>query len=341
MVDKEKPAKVEVKFLSERDVFDTIRYGVEGALEKASDRPEIKLPKAPQKDTLPFPGKEEKPAVTPLASSGREFYRTMTAAEYRNFANTVAKAPNVTPSPTVSKQLFSPSPNKSKEASLSKASPASFQTPLSPLEKEAPLVQPILPIQEGPPPIAESSPVTKKAAPVAQKITPVIPEATPQAHESEADLLPSAPEPYRMVGEVLNTYIIVEQGKTILLIDKHAAHERILFEKLRSNQEPILSQLLLTPMIFTPEREEGTVLLENEEALSQLGFSLSDYGDGTLAIHSIPSEIPEQEAEATLNVLASQLLAGKPLEPSVLRCSRYGCHAGGVCGEAAQRSEFE
>ena len=132
-------------------------------------------------------------------------------------------------------------------------------------------------------------------------------------------LLPKEPEPYRMVGEVLNTYIIVEQGKTVLMIDKHAAHERILFEKLRGNTEPIMSQMLLTPILFTPEREEGTVLLENEAALSELGFSVSDYGDGTLAINAIPSEIPQQEAEATLNVLASQLLAGKRLEPSALR----------------------
>lgn len=80
-----------------------------------------------------------------------------------------------------------------------------------------------------------------------------------------------------------------------------------------------MSQLLLTPILFTPEREEGTTLLENREALAQLGFAVSDYGDGTLAVNEIPSDIPRQEAEATLNTLASQLMAGKRLEPSGLR----------------------
>ena len=103
------------------------------------------------------------------------------------------------------------------------------------------------------------------------------------------------------------------------MIDKHAAHERILFDKLRKSTEPIMSQMLLTPILFTPEREEGMALLENQEILTELGFSISDYGDGTLAIQAKPSEIPQQEGEATLNDLASQLLAGKRPDLSELR----------------------
>ncbi len=260
------PAKVEVKFLNERDVFDTIRYGVEGALEKAADRPELRLPKAPAEP----PRETAREASLPLSSPKADFYRTMTAEEYRSFTKAVATAPPATPSKTVAEQIFT--------------APAPKAVPPAP------------------------KPVPVRTEPVTQE--------PPMENET---LLPKEPEPYRMVGEVLRTYIIVEQGSTVLMIDKHAAHERILFDKLRANTEPIMSQMLLAPILFTPDREEGTVLLENRGALEELGFSLSDYGDGTLAINAIPSEIPRQEAEATLNELASRLLSGKRLEPSVLR----------------------
>ena len=104
-----------------------------------------------------------------------------------------------------------------------------------------------------------------------------------------------------------------------MLIDKHAAHERILFERLRANQEPIMPQLLLTPLLLTPEREEAAVLLENAPLLEELGFALRDFGDGTLALSQIPADIDLSEAEATLNTMATELLGGKRLDRSTLR----------------------
>ena len=281
------PAKVEVKFLNERDVFDTIRYGVEGALEKATDRPEVKLPKVPVQDS-PRNASEPPRGTLPLSSPKADFYRTMTAEEYRSFTKAVASVPPAVPSKTVREQVF-PTPVPKVTVPVTGA----------PGPKPVPSVTPSKPVEDVPPavevPVKQESPV-----------------------ENET-ILPVEPEPYRMVGEVLNTYIIVEQGRTVFMIDKHAAHERILFDKLRKSTEPIMSQMLLTPILFTPEREEGMALLENQEILTALGFSISDYGDGTLAIQAMPSEIPQQEGEATLNDLASQLLAGKRPDLSELR----------------------
>ena len=124
---------------------------------------------------------------------------------------------------------------------------------------------------------------------------------------------------YRIVGEVLDTYIIVEEGTNVLLIDKHAAHESILFEKLRSSTEPIVSQLLLQPILCQPEPEEAALLLENEALLTDCGFGVSDYGGGTLAIRQIPADIDPESAESTLNQLASDLRNGKRADPSELR----------------------
>ncbi len=340
------PAKVEVKFLNERDVFDTIRYGVEGALDKTTDRPEIKLPKEPAPASASGPSTPTDPnnrvrnvGALPLHSPRGDFYRNMTAEEYRAFAKVVSSAPSVTPSKTVKEQLFTPAPSPiptpisaPAPAPSSKKAPERISIPgiagvkgLSSLGidsfDDSPSVSEdtgfdigisdidLSPIEA---PEAETSIETASTAEPASK------ESLPDILQSEESLLPQE-KPYRLVGEVLNTYIIVEQDRTLLLIDKHAAHERILFEKLRARQDPMMSQLLLTPILFTPEREEGAILLENAQTLSQLGFSLSDYGDGTLAINEIPDEIQSQDAEVTLNVLASQLMAGKRLDPSTLR----------------------
>lgn len=124
---------------------------------------------------------------------------------------------------------------------------------------------------------------------------------------------------FRLVGEVLDTYIIVEQGDAVLLIDKHAAHERILFEKFRRQTEPIMSQLLLQPIVCTPDREEAAILLENEALLLQCGFEISDYGNGTVAIRQIPAELTPEQAEVSLTALAGDLLNGKHVDPNTLR----------------------
>ena len=308
------PAKVEVKFLNERDVFDTIRYGVEGALEKTTDRPEMKLSRPvaqqepPREGSLSGPSlRETVPAGLPLRAPKGDFYRTMTAEEYRRFTKAVASVPPTAPSETVREQLFSPPPPADKP-------PLRVEVP-----GEAEEARNLKPTPMGELPREREEALVSKDPAGALSEGTVSPEKVPAEPEGEDTLLSQEAPAYRVVGEVLNTYVIVEQDKTLLFIDKHAAHERILFQELRDRQEPIMSQLLLTPILFTPEREEGTTLLENREALAQLGFAVSDYGDGTLAVNEIPSDIPRQEAEATLNTLASQLMAGKRLEPSGLR----------------------
>ena len=330
------PAKVEVKFLNERDVFDTIRYGVEGALDKTTDRPELKL----SKDTSQPTGREASPKDTrstgtgsslPLRSPKGDAFRTMTAEMYRTLAKAGLSTPPVKPSKVVEQQLFTPAasfPPSQKATSAPVVSEPRGSAPdrenTTPKDHIAPkddLLETLLPHETPAPekPKCNEAPVKNTPKDDRPLTPPVEDKPLPREGEQEPDLLAEKEIPYRLVGEVLNTYIIVEQGRTVLLIDKHAAHERILFEKLRARQEPIMSQLLLTPILFTPEREEGTILLENEESLSQLGFSISDYGDGTLAINEIPEFIGERDAEATLNTLASQLLAGKRLDPTALR----------------------
>ena len=113
-----------------------------------------------------------------------------------------------------------------------------------------------------------------------------------------------------MVGEAFDTYILVEQGEDLLLIDKHAAHERILFEKLRASRQPI---------VCTPEREETAILLENAPLLAEFGYEFTDFGGGSLALRQIPAELDPSEAAASLTALAGELLSGHHLTSEGLR----------------------
>ena len=254
------PAKTEVKFLNEREVFDCVRYGVQGALDGDAGRVELKLNSGHS------------------AAPKQDFYRTMTTEEYREFSKAAQNAPRVQPSAAVLNSLKSPS-------RFEPTKPAPELTNRSVVD-DAHIV---------PPADAPHPPASDQAEPLDQTALP-LPEQT-----------------WRLVGEAFDTYLIVEQGAELLLIDKHAAHERILFEKLRARTEPVLPQLLLQPIVCTPEREETAVLLENSALLAEFGYDYTDLG-GALAIRQIPAE-----AASSLTALAGELLAGRQLAPEALR----------------------
>ena len=113
--------------------------------------------------------------------------------------------------------------------------------------------------------------------------------------------------PWRYVGELYNSYIIVEQGEEAYLIDKHAAHERILFEKLKANQETISSQSLLAPVACRLSAEEASVLLANKALLEELGFEAEEFGENTLLLRQIPMDLGVEQAQETLEQMAADL----------------------------------
>lgn len=291
------PAKTEVRFLREQEVFDCVHYGVLGALEQASGRVQMKL--KPQND-------------------GNSAFRTMSAAEYRAAAAALQDGPRPAASRTVLEQIGSLTERRDGAAL---ASPKPVQ-PVTRPEPPCPASQPAAPVQQREAPVPAPQPERqtpgKHDEPPVKREEPARPEPK-QTEEPQQELpLPKVPD-YRIIGEALNTYILVEQAGSLLLIDKHAAHERILFEKLRADTEPVMPQLLLTPVLCEPEREEAAVLLENAELLAQYGYEISDYGDGVLAIRQIPTEIAPDDAAQSLTALAAELLTGRHADPTELR----------------------
>ena len=100
-------------------------------------------------------------------------------------------------------------------------------------------------------------------------------------------MLPEA-APWRIAGEVLNTYIICEDdAETLWLIDKHAAHERVRFDALKNNTQPVMSQQLLSPLAVELSAEDAASLLEQLPLLEEFGFVCEDFGDGTVLVRQV------------------------------------------------------
>ena len=122
-----------------------------------------------------------------------------------------------------------------------------------------------------------------------------------------------------MAGEVLNTYIIVEQGDKVLFIDKHAAHERLNFDRMKAEGYQPMVQALLEPVVFTPPAEEGAALLAQLPLLGRFGFEAEDFGGGALIVRAAPSDVAAGEIPDVLSELAGRLLTGGSADPGAAR----------------------
>ena len=151
---------------------------------------------------------------------------------------------------------------------------------------------------------------TMPAAPESEAATaPYQPEEPEQPEQLGFDV-PQGEEPLRYVGEVFRTYILAERGDELCLIDKHAAHERQLYEKLAANYGNVPSQLLLQPAAIDLSAEEKQALLENQPLLENAGLDVADFGGSTVLLRAVPADVEPQNAEDLLVEIADRLLKG-------------------------------
>ena len=291
------PAKTEVKFLSEKTVFDCVHYGVLGALNKTPDRPQVQFQKpkpvqsaSPEGEPVPAqaaptkgdPAPAQPPVETvPAKEAQKPFFRTMTPQEFRTFSKALEDAPQ---------------PRREATAAT-----------VAKLERSAPE------------PMRETVMLPKVTPPPAEKTPerPAEPSAQEAPQQQELDM--PAEIPWRMVGELYHTYIIVEQGNEAFLIDKHAAHERILFDKLKANQEKISAQMLLTPIPCRLSADGAAELLANRELLDEMGFEIDEFGENTVLLRRIPMDLGPEDAAEALEALASDLLTGRREDKNTVR----------------------
>ncbi|MCC8129033.1 MAG: hypothetical protein LIO51_03735 [Clostridiales bacterium] len=118
---------------------------------------------------------------------------------------------------------------------------------------------------------------------------------------------------------MLDTYIIVEQGDRIVLIDKHAAHERMNFDKMKERDYTPMRQALLAPVVVRPDPAEREILLRNLDLLHSFGFEVEDFGGGDLLVREVPDYVEGDEADRMLSEIAGQLLENGGADPASAR----------------------
>jgi len=150
---------------------------------------------------------------------------------------------------------------------------------------------------------------------------------------------------FRIIGEAFKTYILVQTEDKILLVDKHAAHERILFDQLKADAAKGVmdTQVLLTPLTVTFTKEEYTALLDNKEALRQSGFEIDDFGIGTIVLREVPVMLVNEDPLALLQEMAGYLLDSHSPTPEKLGWiyANTACRAAIKAGDNTPPAEQE
>ncbi len=289
------PSKIEVRFINERPVFDAVYHAAKSALLKHDDRKqahfkddsalrEIRRSSTFNNAQAVF-RKPGPPKVQPQIKPKDEF---------NPFSDIEFSKPNPKPKLQSLDDLHLTDKKKpfdvySKQAVKNTKREESYSKPQN---QALPLIQ--KPDTPKPKPKAEEIVVTEKP-----NSEPVV------LYEQQKDEL-------KYVGELFDTYIIVEKNqKEMLLIDKHAAHERIIYEKLKAEKAGSSAQLLLTPITVTLGKSEYDAAINHLDMFSDCSFEVEDFGNSTLLVRSAPQYIEAAEVADCITEMADYISMGK------------------------------
>ncbi len=285
------PTKTEVKFQKEQSVYTTVYYAVLAALDRDHTRPQATI-SAPRGEDTVTPNQ----AKLPMGHGPAVPAPKQAALPLNDY--TAPKAP-VGERMTVEEYKAAADPPPKRPTAVS-PSPFRRVKPL-PVDEPAPRPSPLR--GEGASPREADEGAKGEPAPIPE------PESAPAPEE----------EPWIVRGELFHTYVMVEQGEKALLIDKHAAHERVNFDRLKAADYKPMVQELLTPLTFTPAPEERELLLSQTELLSRFGFDLEEFGSNALAVRAAPDYLESGDVEPALLELARRLRVTGTADPAGVR----------------------
>ena len=314
------PAKTEVKFGNERQVFSAVYHAVLSALEADRSRPALTL----EGKNAALPGFESRDTVTPNQTVLSPRPRVADGAAAQGVSaparplSPAAPAWNRGAEPKKTNPLsgwgaVSPARPRAAEPVPSPAPAAGTAAERKPAPERRP--EPAAPAEKAVP--VEKSIPAEQAVPVERAVPAEVPPVEGPAPAPAEESAP-APEPWRVAGEVLNTYIIVEQGERVFFIDKHAAHERMNFDRMKARGYDPMAQTLLAPVICRLGAEEREALLSHRGLLEEFGFDVDELGRD-LAVRQAPFDVEVGDIEATLEELGRKLLATGTADPAAAR----------------------
>lgn len=304
------PAKLEVRFSDERRIFDAVYWAVRSALEANTDRPALPL-RDPTKTARAVN------AFVPIGEKTAGEQIEMPPPLPRPIAHGGAEAAPV-------REELTPATSLALLETLRESTVLAERAPFA--EASAPIPAAIL--REAIEPKTElMTPPVPVGAPTIPSVPPSPSPTDTSAATGEADAAGGAPA-YRYLGCAFRCYLIVETGDELLLIDQHAAHERILFEQLLAAQKSeggIPTQGLFVPLTVSLTPEELAAVEEAREELTSIGFAFSPTADGHgVALLTLPNAVSPAEAVDLFASMAGDLLAsaGSPRMTNALRRER-------------------
>lgn len=279
------PAKIEVRFVNEKPIFDLIYYGVKTAVEQQDTVKEGKL----SENSISSVYSEQ----IKTHSSKIDFFKKEEKPNQLKFSSASPKTWNLA-SP---KAQLRREPDEEKNTDKDIKKESAFDKIIEAEEKSEVTAEKIeIPVQ--------NNEFAEPAEPVKEEISsPVI-----------VDEKDDAPV-FKVVGEAFKTYIIVEIEHDLYYIDKHAAHERMNYEKLKAESN-ISSQLLLMPVAVKLSAEEYSVITDNIPLLSKCGFEVEDFGNLSVIVRETPSMLDGSDIKDLILEIAEKLLQHKTdIEP--------------------------
>ncbi len=302
------PAKTEVRFSDDRRIFDCVHYGIKNALSRGDERPSMKMQKPQQ---IQMTAQEYRQTVLPGINNAKQD----PLKQYEKLIYNTAKKPS-------SVVMHSSGVNggyvdRSVVVDIKKATEIANDFKEQPIIKEEFAQKPdILDF-------IEEKPAEKSE-----------PEVSVESIEENEEI--------RYIGEAFATYVVVQKGESIFLLDKHAAHERILFNKFKNEQENF-QQMLLTPVQVLLGKDDYTVIVENVELLTKVGFEIEDFGNATVLVRAVPSVLIDEDIESLVFEVAASLASKQSVEIERLErlFETMSCRAAVKAGNLSTPKELE
>lgn len=279
------PAKIEVRFTNEKPVFDAVYFGVKSGIEQGDSIRRVLL----REENTPSEGSRAatiRPVAQPLL---RETEPTQNRAVPSNRHNESAPLVPQIKAPSFLDLCVEDEPMV---ATLEDGTIPVYHPMQSVSTSDAPASAPLPP-----------------AATTISPESPQIPQPPLQPESVEQLSLEPICPPVRFLGEFAATYILAQQGDSLFIIDKHAAHERILYNRLKAASRAD-GQILLTPVPVSVSPEEYTALLDNADILAQSGIELEDFGSNSVLVRSFPMILNGADIDATVREIATGLAEG-------------------------------
>ena len=319
------PAKLEVKFSNEKPVFEAIYYAVRQALEKNTSRPEMDMPKSQPRVSDAFVSVEreqslkarqiamEMPLKHERVQSERRDEDSVKEQQKSSQAESVMPE-RITAEDYVKNYVNYGSSNKTAEnvREQNKERAAVVSDPIANVKNTSSHVQTATFDEKKPDKDFEAQRVQGSKLSDDTKSQALNADSMPTV---DVRKIPKSPTPskidYRIAGEVFNSYVLVEVGEKMLIIDKHAAHERIIFEQLKQNMyaEDVSSQLLLLPIEIMLMTDEISVIEEYRGEIESVGFEFST-SRNTVLVNAIPMGITQDAVSDMFAVIADRIKNG-------------------------------